>query len=134
MCAISVNTHSRVASLLISFDSLRLASSDKNPLYRWTIDSRYKQASLSPDTLTSCMQLVNKDIKVNPPDEFAWTSHSLRKGAITATYAIGVHCRKSFFPGGWATESSVVLHYVDPTLVPTTMNWYFFGWLAPWGG
>jgi hypothetical protein len=73
------------------------------------------------------MCLVLKDIKVNPPFGFTWTSHSLRKGASTIAYAIGVNMQKIKFFGGWATESSVVLNYIDPTIVPTTAAWYFFG-------
>jgi hypothetical protein len=40
---------------------------------------------------------------------------------------------KIFF-GGWATESSIVLDYIDPIVIPTTVDSYFFGWLTPWGG
>jgi hypothetical protein len=66
------------------------------------------------------MQLVLKDIKVNRPDGFPWTSVSLRKVATTATYAIGVNMQKMKKTCGWATESSVVLDYIDPIVVPTT--------------
>jgi hypothetical protein len=68
-----------------------------------------------------------------PPNGFAWTSHSLPKGATTAAYVIGVNMQKIKFFGGWATESSVLLDYIDPTVAPTTTDWYFFGWLTPWG-
>jgi hypothetical protein len=80
------------------------------------------------------MQLVLTDIKVNPKAGFACTSDSLRKGATTAAYAIGVNMQKMKFFSGWAAESSVVLDYIDPTIVPTTTDWYFFGWLTAWGG
>jgi hypothetical protein len=80
------------------------------------------------------MDIVLADIKLNPRDGFAWTSHSLRKGPTTAAYAIGVNMHQIRFFGGWATELSVVLAYIDPTVVPTTTDWYFFGWLTPWGG
>jgi hypothetical protein len=42
--------------------------------------------------------------------------------------------QKIDFPGGWVTESSVVLDYIDPTIVPTTAEWYVFGKLTPWDG
>jgi hypothetical protein len=80
------------------------------------------------------MQLVLKDIKANPPDDFAWISRSLRKGATTAAHAIGVHMLTIIVFGGWATEPSVVLDCIDRSRVPTTSDWYFFGWLTPWGG
>jgi hypothetical protein len=36
--------------------------------------------------------------------------------------------------GGWSTESSVVLDYIDPTVLARRSKWFFFGWLTPWGG
>jgi hypothetical protein len=54
-----------------------MASTDKSPLNRWAIDSREKASSWSADTLTSWMQLVLMEIKVNPPHGFAWIPHSL---------------------------------------------------------
>eukprot|EP00873_Tetraselmis_striata_P043531 jgi/Tetstr1/463795/TSEL_008610.t1 len=65
---------------------------------------------------------------------FAWTSHSLRKGATTATYVIGVTMQKIKYFGGWAMESSVVLDYIDPTGLPCLAAWHLFGWMTPWGG
>jgi hypothetical protein len=74
------------------------------------------------------------DIKVKLADGLARTPHSLRKGATTAAHAIEVKMQKIENFGGWATESSVVLDYIDPIAVPTTADWYFFGWRTPWGG
>jgi hypothetical protein len=46
LCAISGNTHGRVAaSRMDFFGSLCLASDDKTPLYRWAIDKLDKQAN-----------------------------------------------------------------------------------------
>jgi hypothetical protein len=75
-----------------------------------------------------------QSITVNPPDGFAWTSQSLQKDATTTAYAIGVKMLKIRIFGGWATQSSVMLDYIDPTVVPTTADWHFFGWLTPWVG
>jgi hypothetical protein len=74
--------------------------------------------------------LVLTDIKVNRRDGFAWSSHSLPKGATTAA---NVNMQKFKFFGGWATEFSVVLDYIDPIVDLTTADGYFFGWLTPWG-
>jgi hypothetical protein len=49
-------------------------------------------------------------------------------------FAIGVNMQRIQFFGGSMTESSVVLDYIEPTVVPTTADWYFFGWLTPLGG
>jgi hypothetical protein len=42
--------------------------------------------------------------------------------------------QKIKFFGGWAMESGVMLDFIDPIVVPTITDCYFFGWLAPWGG
>jgi hypothetical protein len=99
------------------------------------IDHREKTTSSSADTLSIWIeQLVFTDIKLNSPNGFAWASHSIRIGATTDAYTIGVNMEKIKFSGGWATESGVVLDYIDPVVVPTTPDWYFFGSLTPWGG
>eukprot|EP00873_Tetraselmis_striata_P008724 jgi/Tetstr1/428988/TSEL_018963.t1 len=33
--------------------------------------------------------------------------------------------------GGWAMESSVVLDYIDPTVMPYPAAWHLFGWITP---
>jgi hypothetical protein len=50
-----------------------------------------------------------------PPYGFSLTSNSLRKGAATAAYSVDVTLQKIKHFGGWSTESSVVLDYIDPT-------------------
>jgi hypothetical protein len=64
------------------------------------IDNREKLTSWLADTLSRWMQLVLTDIKITPPDGVAWMSHSLRKDATTAAYAIGVNMHNIKFLGG----------------------------------
>jgi hypothetical protein len=35
--------------------------------------------------------------------------------------------------GGWSTESSVVLDYIDLTVLGGGLEWLFFGKQTPWG-
>eukprot|EP00873_Tetraselmis_striata_P013194 jgi/Tetstr1/433458/TSEL_022732.t1 len=58
------------------------------------------------------LQLVAHMLEEHPPPGFVWTSHSLRKCAATAVYAIGVVLQKIKHFGGWAQLSSVVLDYI----------------------
>eukprot|EP00873_Tetraselmis_striata_P025468 jgi/Tetstr1/445732/TSEL_033380.t1 len=56
-------------------------------------------------------------------------SHQL---AATAAYVIGVTMQKiKYFGGGWAMEFSVVLDYIDPTVLPCPAAWQLFGWMTP---
>eukprot|EP00873_Tetraselmis_striata_P020247 jgi/Tetstr1/440511/TSEL_028834.t1 len=56
------------------------------------------------------------------------------QGARTAAYVIGVTMQKIKYFAGWAMESSVVLDYIDPTVLPCSAAWQLFGWMTPWGG
>eukprot|EP00873_Tetraselmis_striata_P012026 jgi/Tetstr1/432290/TSEL_021692.t1 len=57
-----------------------------------------------------------------------------RWGATTTAYVIGVTMQKIKYFGGWAMETSVVLDYIDPTVLPCPAAWHLFGWMTPWGG
>jgi hypothetical protein len=53
----------------------------------------------------------------------------------TYAYVIGANMQKINFVGGCATESSVVLDQIDPSVVPMTVDWHFFvGSRLAWGG
>jgi hypothetical protein len=83
--------------------------------------------------LTAWLQRVLRDVHEQPPDGFAWTSHSLRKGAAIAAYNIGTPMQNIKFFGGWARESDIVLDYIDPTALPCPGAWQFFRWMTPCG-
>ena len=52
-----------------------------------------------------------------PPEGFAWTSHNLRNGATSATYAIGARLIVIRYAGGWFTSSTVLeAKYMDFTI------------------
>eukprot|EP00873_Tetraselmis_striata_P036166 jgi/Tetstr1/456430/TSEL_043162.t1 len=55
----------------------------------------------------------------------------LRKGAASAANAIGVPLSHIRYQGGWATNSDVVLDYIDPNVLPSPGAWFFFGHIAP---
>eukprot|EP00873_Tetraselmis_striata_P029174 jgi/Tetstr1/449438/TSEL_036533.t1 len=55
----------------------------------------------------------------------------LRKGAASAANAIGVPLSHIRYQGGWATNSDVVLDYIDPNVLPSPRAWFFFGHIAP---
>jgi hypothetical protein len=87
-------------------------------------DRRYPRGSthepttnLTAGPLTAWLQRVLRAVHEQPPDGFAWTSHSLRKGATTATYNIGTPMQKIKFFGGWVRESDAVLDYIDSTVL-----------------
>eukprot|EP00873_Tetraselmis_striata_P009203 jgi/Tetstr1/429467/TSEL_019375.t1 len=55
----------------------------------------------------------------------------LRKGAASAANAIGVPLSHIRYQGGWATNSDVVLDYIDPNVLSSPSAWFFFGHIAP---
>eukprot|EP00873_Tetraselmis_striata_P020102 jgi/Tetstr1/440366/TSEL_028701.t1 len=62
---------------------------------------------------------------------YAYFSFRLRKGAASAANAIGVPLSHIRHQGGWATNSDVVLDYIDPNVLPSPGAWFFFGHIAP---
>eukprot|EP00873_Tetraselmis_striata_P038401 jgi/Tetstr1/458665/TSEL_045055.t1 len=53
------------------------------------------------------------------------------RGAASAANAIGVPLSHIRYQGGWATNSDVVLDYIDPNVLPSPGAWFFFGHIAP---
>jgi len=134
LCELPASAHPDMAKLLQYFDAARTRfSAGKIPDRRWAISVREPTTNWTADTLTAWLQRVLCAVHEQPPDGFAWTSHSLRKGAATAAYSIGTPMQKIKFFGGWARESDVVLDYIDPTVLPCPGAWQLFGWMTPGG-
>eukprot|EP00873_Tetraselmis_striata_P017714 jgi/Tetstr1/437978/TSEL_026608.t1 len=137
LCQLRASAHADIAELLHYFDAARqVFAGGRVPAARWAISQSEGQAKWTADTLTSWLQLVLTTVQDPPPPPagFAWTSHSLRKGATTTAYVIGVTMQKIKYFGGWAMESSVVLDYSDLTVLTCSAAWHLFGWMTPWGG
>eukprot|EP00873_Tetraselmis_striata_P035869 jgi/Tetstr1/456133/TSEL_042902.t1 len=130
-----VSEHPRVARLLHHFiDNVQfvplvtvgLAASNF-----WAVNvaeqSKPWTAATMSDWLSTAVNLVN----AAPPAGTSWTSHILRKGAASATNAIGAPLSHIRYQGGWATNSDVVLDYIDPNVLPSPGAWFFFGHIAP---
>eukprot|EP00873_Tetraselmis_striata_P029149 jgi/Tetstr1/449413/TSEL_036508.t1 len=79
------------------------------------------------DWLSTTVRLVG----AAPPTGTSWTSHNLRKGAASAANAIGAPLSHICYQGGWATDSDVVLDYIDPNVLPSHGAWFLFSHIAP---
>eukprot|EP00873_Tetraselmis_striata_P016188 jgi/Tetstr1/436452/TSEL_025280.t1 len=55
----------------------------------------------------------------------------LCKGAASAANAIGAPLSHIRYQGGWATNSDVVMDYIDPNVLPSPGAWFFFGHIVP---
>jgi hypothetical protein len=97
---------------------------------RWATSLHEPTTTWTADILTAWLQRVLRAVHEQPPDGFAWTSHSLQKGAAIAAYNIGTPMQKIKFFGGWARESDVVLDYIDPTVLSCPGAWQLFGWMS----
>ncbi len=66
----------------------------------------------------------------SPPKGFSWTSHSLRKGAVSAANAIKVPLTGIRYSGGWSTNSNVLeAKYIDFAMALLKVAYIFFGHL-----
>eukprot|EP00873_Tetraselmis_striata_P014922 jgi/Tetstr1/435186/TSEL_002642.t1 len=130
-----VSEHPRVARLLRYFidnvQSVPLVTVGLATSNFWAVNvaeqSKPWTAATMSDWLSTAINLVN----AAPPAGTSWTSHSLRKGAASAANAIGAPLSHIRYQGGWATNSDVVLDYIDPNVLPSPGAWFFFGHIAP---
>eukprot|EP00873_Tetraselmis_striata_P005925 jgi/Tetstr1/426189/TSEL_016514.t1 len=130
-----VSEHPRVARLLHHFidnvQSVPLVTVGLAASKFWAVtaaeQSKPWTAATMSDWLSAAISLVN----AAPPAGTSWTSHRLRKGAASAANAIGVPLSHIRYQGGWATNSDVVLDYIDPNVLPSPGAWFFFGHIAP---
>eukprot|EP00873_Tetraselmis_striata_P023652 jgi/Tetstr1/443916/TSEL_031868.t1 len=130
-----VSEHPRVARLLHHFidnvQSVPLVTVGMAASNFWAVtaaeQSKPWTAATMSDWLSAAISLVN----AAPPGGTSLTSHSLRKGAASAANAIGVPLSHIRYQGGWATNSDVVLDYIDPNVLPSPGAWFFFGHIAP---
>eukprot|EP00873_Tetraselmis_striata_P023379 jgi/Tetstr1/443643/TSEL_031641.t1 len=130
-----VSEHPRVARLLHHFidnvQSVPLVTVGLATSNFWAVtaaeQSKPWTAATMSDWLSAAISLVN----AAPPAGTSWASHSLRKGAASAANAIGVPLSHIRYQGGWATNSDVVLDYIDPNVLPSPGAWFFFGHIAP---
>eukprot|EP00873_Tetraselmis_striata_P028273 jgi/Tetstr1/448537/TSEL_035799.t2 len=76
--------------------------------------------------------VLGYDPVANVPSRARWRHAGrrvcLRKGAASAANAIGVPLSHIRYQGGWATNSDVVLDYIDPNVLPSPGAWFFFTW------
>eukprot|EP00873_Tetraselmis_striata_P040082 jgi/Tetstr1/460346/TSEL_005645.t1 len=130
-----VSEHPRVARLLHHFidnvQSVPMVTVGLAASNFWAVNvaeqSKPWTAATMSDWLSTTVNLVN----AAPLAGASWTSHSLRKGAASAANAIGAPLSHIRYQGGWATNSDVVLDYIDPNVLPSPGAWFFFGHIAP---
>ena len=119
-------------TLLRRFDAQRAAVNGGNlPRFRWALTDSEPAHTWSAATLSCWLAHACAAIGLAPPDGFSWTSHSLRKGAATAAYAVGVPLLKIKYCGDWAQESSAIHRYIDVAATPTPAARQLFAFLVP---
>ena len=106
---------------------LSVAPATEGYIWRLPQDGRRWGASVIDDM----MQRVMTRINVNAPSGYTYASHSLRKGAASAAFAVGVDIIRICYCGGWAQGSQIVYSYIDMAFQASPDGEYFFGHLRP---
>eukprot|EP00873_Tetraselmis_striata_P010304 jgi/Tetstr1/430568/TSEL_020366.t1 len=97
----------------------------------WAVTPSEQSKAWTAATMSDCLSTAVRLVGASSPAGTSWTSHSLLKGAASAANAIGAPLSHIRYPGGWATNSDVVLDYIDPNVLPSPGAWFFFGHIAP---
>eukprot|EP00873_Tetraselmis_striata_P034784 jgi/Tetstr1/455048/TSEL_041904.t1 len=130
-----VSEHPRVARLLHYFidnvQSVPLVTVGLAASNFWAVNVAEQSKPWTAATMSYWLSTTVNLVNAAPPAGTSWTSHSLRKGAASAANAIGAPLSHIRYQGGWATNSDVVLDYIDPNVLPSPGAWFFFGHIAP---
>eukprot|EP00873_Tetraselmis_striata_P023804 jgi/Tetstr1/444068/TSEL_003308.t1 len=130
-----VSEHPRVARLLRYFidnvQSVPLVTVGLAASNFWAVNVAEQSKPWTAATMSNWLSTAVNLVNAAPPAGTSWTSHSLRKGAASAANAIGAPLSHIRYHGGWATNSDVVLDYIDPNVLPSPGAWFFFGHIAP---
>eukprot|EP00873_Tetraselmis_striata_P034163 jgi/Tetstr1/454427/TSEL_041327.t1 len=130
-----VSEHPRVARLLHHFidnvQSVPLVTVGLATSNFWAVTAAEQSKPWTAATMSDWLYATISLVNAAPLAGTSWTSHSLRKGAASAANAIGVPLSHIRYQGGWATNSDVVLDYIDPNALPSPGAWFFFGHIAP---
>jgi hypothetical protein len=118
----------RVAAVIRRWRHLRGQVAPDRPLFCFPRENGPTKA-LAGTWLSSVLEVLG----VRPPQGFAYTYHSLRKGGATGAYSIGVPELSIQFLGGWSLESTSARRYINFTCAASEAARSFFGWLLPGG-
>jgi hypothetical protein len=122
----------RIAAMLAAFITRTGKMGQRR--HRWALSPAEDKEQWSSYTLSGWLSAAFTAASQRPPEGFAWTSHSLRKGSASAANAIGVQLPDIRYTGGWSTNSNVLEEkYIDFSMQPTPAAWIFFGWLHKGG-
>jgi len=79
------------------------------------------------NTSTEWLQTAFKATSLSPSPSFGWTSHSLQRGAASATNAIKVPLNDISYAGGWSTISKALeAKHIDFAMPPSKSAYIFF--------
>jgi hypothetical protein len=118
-----LSTRPEILQIVSAF--LAVAPATSGYLWRLPKDARKWNATVIDDMLQRVLLLVG----VTPPAGYVYTSHSLRSGAASGAFSIGVDILRICDCGGWAQGSSAVYSYIDLSWAPSPDAIYFFGHL-----
>jgi len=96
----------------------------------WRLPGDPAQFRSSSAYCTAWLQQACAHLKLSAPPGFSWTSHSLRSGAASAAFAVGVPERSICYYGGWAPGSQSLNRYIDLTVRADNATRVFFSWLV----
>jgi len=97
---------------------------------RWALCRGENKPQWTASTISTWLHSAFTIAGHSPPPCFCWSSHSLRKGTASTTYAIKAPLTVIRYAGGWFTNFTVLKSkYIDFTMRPTQAALLFFGYL-----
>ena len=95
--------------------------------YTWRLPRDDKKWNST--VIDDLLQRVLATLGVSAPAGYSYSAHSLRSGAASAAFEVGVDIIRICYCGGWAQGSQAVHHYIDLSRQASAPAEFFFGHL-----
>lgn len=119
--------HASPIDLLVRYDTWRRSAATSSK-YFWALPGHRLRpaARLTTTWLDRCLS----HLKISPPPQVSWSSHSLRIGAASESASINVPLYRIRVWGDWSpTSQTFETHYLDARVLPSGDSYFFFGHL-----
>ena len=115
--------------LLLKWEGYRGAVRPTDSYFRLPAVDGHKRRTFNSDQIDAWLRDTLGHLDAKAPDGETWSGHSLRKGAASGSYAVGVDILRICHMGGWSSARGAYIDYIDMSCPDDAAARRFFGWL-----
>lgn len=115
--------------LLVKWETYRGAVRPTDSYFRLPAVDDDRRRTFKSDQIDTWLRDTLGHLDAKAPDGETWSGHSLRKGAASGAYAVGVDPLRICYMGGWSSKRDAYIDYIDMSCPDDVAARQFFGWL-----